>query len=190
MNSRTKIVILAAGKGTRMQADIPKAMTLFRGEPFIAHLLRAVEKSGIDTLPTIVVGHRANMVMDAVGDRALFSMQEKQLGTGHAVLCAKETLGEKADDIMVLYGDMPLIREETIKTLRRAHTESRAPITMMTVKVPDFNDWRASFDDFGRIIRDSGGSISAIVEKKDATPEERAITELNPAIFCFNGAWL
>lgn len=112
------------------------------------------------------------------------------LGTGHAVMATEDKLKGKVDDVMVLYGDMPFLTTASIKKLATAHLTADTVMTMATVRVPDFADWRAGFADFGRIIRDSQGKVCQIVEKKDATPEQLEIKEVNPSFFCFKADWL
>jgi len=188
---QTRIVILAAGKGTRMRnGDLPKVLTPFRGRPIIRHLLDAVETSGVDPRPVIVVGYGADKVRNALGDDYEYVVQAEQLGTGHAVICAESALKDDAQNIIVLYGDHPFVRADTISSLLALHRQNACPISMLTVRLDDFEEWRAPFADFGRIIRDSTGSITGIAEAKDATPAERAIHEVNPAFFCFDAAWL
>jgi len=106
------------------------------------------------------------------------------------VAAARSVLEGKVDTIMVLYGDQPLISPATIKKIAEAHVNSSSVLTMATVTVPDFNDWRQGFYDFGRVIRDKAGKITAIVEKKDATTEQLETKEVNPSYFCFKAQWL
>lgn len=210
---RTRIVILAAGRGTRMNpvrnktpeasavpplaerisngvnTNLPKVLIPFEGRPMIAHLLDAVRVSGVDPRPVIVTGYQADLVERTLGSGYDYVRQEEQLGTGHAVACVEPLLHGIADQILVLYGDHPFVRPSTIAKLRELHEREKCVLSMMTVQVQDFFDWRAPFADFGRVIRDASGKIIAIKENKDATPEERAIREVNPALFCFNAAW-
>lgn len=187
---QTDIVILAAGKGKRMQSDKPKVLSLLHGRPLISHLLDHVKESGVTTNPVLVVGVGREEVMKEVGDGYRFAVQVEQLGTGHAVSCAKPFLEHSNTNVLVLYGDMPYISAQTIANLARTHEESGAVLTMGTVPVPDFEEWRAGFYDFSRVVRDADGAIVRTVEKKDATEEELTIKEVNPAYFCFNSAWL
>ena len=191
MADKIKILILAAGQGTRMKSDLPKVLVNFKGKPLMRHLLESVEKSGIDAKPTIVVGYKKEEIMSRLGDTYDYVVQENQLGTGHAVASAEKMLKDTAENIMVLPSDHPFISSETIKALARQHLESGAKITMATVKLPDFEDWRSVFyKSFSRIIRDRDGRIVKDVQFRDATNEEKKITEVNPIYFCFDGQWL
>ena len=188
---RTRIIILAAGKGTRMNhTDIPKVLIPFEGKPMIRHLLDTVKESGVDGRPIIVTGYQAELVEKTLGDAYDYVRQAEQRGTGHAVQCAEKLLAGKADQILVLYGDHPFVKASTITALRALHERERCPLSLMTVRVEDFDGWRAPFADFSRIIRDDRGRIVADVQVRDVTPEQLAIRELNPAFFCFDAAWL
>lgn len=186
----TRIVILAAGKGKRMHSDIPKVLIPLRGKPIISYLLEAVAETGIDPRPVLVVGHKKEMVMEVLGNQYEYVFQEEQLGTGHAVQRAESLLLDKADNILILYGDHPFLSSSTISTLYRTHEKEGRVLTMVTTTVEDFEDWRAPFYDFGRIIRNKQGEIQGIIELKDTSSEQREIKELNPAFFCFKASWL
>lgn len=186
----TRIVILAAGKGKRMQSDVPKVLHDLNGKPIISYLVDSVIKTGIDPSPVVVIAKDGEAVRKTLGENFVYVLQDEQLGTGHAVRCTEEVLRGNADAIIVLYGDMPFIKPETIVRLKELHEKSGGAVTMLTVQVPDFVGWRATFYDFGRIVRDAGGRIIKIVEKKDASPEELTIKEVNPSFFCFKASWL
>ena len=173
-----------------MNSDLPKVLLPLKGRSLIQRLLDAVEKSKITKAPLIVVGQGADQVRAALGDKYNYVFQNKQLGTGHAVLSAKEFLKNDGENIMVLYGDHPLVSASTINTIAEAHCNSGSVITMATVLIDDFEDWRAGFNDYGRIIRNGGGRIDRIVEKKDASEEEKLVKEVNPSYFCFKADWL
>lgn len=185
-----QLIILAAGKGKRMKSNLPKVLLPLHGKPFLHYLLEAVEKSSVFNHPTIVVGVGANLVKKEAGPKYHYAVQEEQLGTGHAVKCAEKLLRGKVNHIMVLYGDHPLVDHTTIDKIAKAHVEGANPITMATAEVGDFNDWRAGFYDYGRVIRNDGGKLMKIVEKKDSTAEELEKTEVNPSYFCFKADWL
>ncbi len=188
---QTRIVVLAAGKGTRMNSAIPKVLIPLAGKPLLGHLMEAIRTSGIDPHPAIVVGENEPAIRASLGDRRYqYIRQEVALGTGHAVQCAEPYLSGTADNIIVLYGDHPFVSPETIQDLLALHEKEGCPVTMMTALVEDFNEWRRPFSDFGRVVRDPGGAIKKVVEMKDATPPEREIREINPAFFCFQASWL
>lgn len=188
--SNIGVVILAAGDGKRMKTGIPKVMNLLKDEPLVAHVIKSVEQAGFGVKPTVIVCANHTLVQDYLGDRAAYVVQEKQLGTAHAVSCAESTLQGKAESVIVLNGDMPLISSGSLQHLAKMHEEYKDVLTMMTVVAPDFSGWRSQFADFGRIKRDETGNILGIIEKKDASPEELAITEINTSFFCFDAGWL
>ncbi len=187
----TRIVILAAGKGKRMVSELPKVLIPLRGKPILIRLLESVRASGVDPQPVVVVGRdNGEAIKAAAGPDYEYVVQEEQLGTGHAVQAAEPLLKGQAGAVMVLYGDHPLLSAATIRALDEAHRRSGAVLTMMTTSVESFDDWQAVFKDFGRVIRDAGGKIARIVERKDASPEELQIREVNPSFFCFDVGWL
>jgi len=189
--NQIKIIILAGGLGKRMNhAVLPKVLVSLKGKPLISYLLESVKRSGVCVRPTVVVGAKADLVKEALGPDYDYVWQSEQLGTGHAVMCAAPSLKGQAEDIMVLYGDHMLLKPETIAKLSKAHLEGGKVLTMGTVTVPNFEDWRSGFYDFGRVVRDNTGTVCSIVEKKDATPAQLAICELNPSYFCFKAQWL
>jgi bifunctional UDP-N-acetylglucosamine pyrophosphorylase/glucosamine-1-phosphate N-acetyltransferase len=185
----TQIIILAAGHGKRMKSELPKALTPFRGKPFVKHVLDAVAESGVCDDPIIVIGEKGDQVNHYLGENHRYAIQKEKLGTGHAVMMAEDKVGEK-DTVMVLYADSPLIKPETIKNLNNIHKEKNATVTMATTTVEDFLTWKNSFISFGRIVRDENGEIIKIIEAKDANEEEKKTKELNPAFMCFNAVWM
>jgi len=189
--NKIQIVVLAAGYGKRMKGiDLPKVLISFNGRPIIKYLLSAIKESGVCDKPVIVVGHKAEKVKEILGPDYTYVLQAERLGTGHAVAVCRDELQGKADNIMVLYGDHPFVTSGMIRKLAETHLAENKILTMATVRIPDFDGWRQSFQDFGRIARDAGSRVSRIVEKKDATPEELKIKEVNPSYFCFKSDWL
>ena len=191
-NSNIGIVILGAGKGKRMDSgDIPKVLVPLYGRPLISHLLHSIEGVRADTNPIIVVGYKAEMVEAALGNLYRYAVQHEQLGTGHAVIAAREVAEQAGyENIVVLYGDQPHIPASVINELIETHLRERAAMTLMTVTVPDYEKWRAAIYNYGRIIRDARGNITGIVEKKDANEQQLAVKETNPSFFCFRADWL
>ena len=180
-------VILAAGFGTRMKSDLPKVMHPLLGKPMVEWAVEMAEAVGTLT-PVVVVGHGQAQAREALGDRAEYAEQKERLGTGHAVQQAQSILAGQADAVIVTYGDMPLLRSQTILELVRLFEQERQSshppvIAMLTVV-------REDAQGFGRIVRDEHGRVSRIVEEADCRPEEHAIRELNPGIYCFDSAWL
>lgn len=184
-----KFVILAAGKGKRMNSDIPKALTLVGGKPILQYLHDAISASKIDGDPIVVIGPERIQLCESFGGSCDYAVQEEQLGTGHAVLVTKDIVGD-TDALVVINGDQPLISAKALHKLTVRHVERGNIITMMTTKVPSFNDWFQAFRQWGRILRGKDGHIKGIREFKDCTDEEKRITELNPSLFCFDTKWL
>lgn len=191
MKKKIQILILAAGKGKRMGGgDLPKVLQPILGQPMIIWLIDSVMKSGADPEPAIVVGHGTELVKQTLGDKYIYIEQKELLGTGHAVMQARSVLEGQAENVMVIYGDHPFLSAEMIKRLAQTHLREGKVLTTVTTTVPDFNEWRAPFRDFGRIVRDAQGRLVRNVEMRDATPEELRIKELNTSMYCFRASWL
>lgn len=189
----TQIIILAAGQGRRMGGkDIPKPLVPLAGRTLLHRLLDAVHESGVDDSPLLIVGALGKKVREACADYSCVE-QKEQLGTGHAVMIAEEHLQHYRpdhDNVLVLYGDHPFVKPETIKKLDAEHRKQGSVVTMMTLQLPDFEDWRKVYWTFGRIQRDENGEVVGIIEFKDATEEQRKISEVSPSFFCFEKKWL
>jgi len=175
-------VILAAGHGTRMRSTLPKVLHPLLGQPLVKYAIDSA-RSVTQSLPYVVVGREAERVRQALGEIAHYVLQEEQLGTGHAVLQTAPYLRGQVDYILVTYGDMPLVRAETLQRLVDAQISHKGPISLLTIIADDPRG-------FGRILRAEDGSVLAIVEEPQATPEQLAIRELNSGIFCFEAEWL
>lgn len=188
---KTVAIILAAGKGTRMAHELPKALVPIKGVPLTLRTLAAVERSAFGTKPVVVVGYRKQLVKKAVGSRAQFVNQTKQLGTGHAVAVTKKLLNNKASDIVVVYADSPLVKPATLRSLVQVRRRMKAVMSLVTIRVPDFRGIRGQFKKYGHILRDPSGTfLQECVEYKNATPKQRAIRELNSGFYCFDAKWL
>ncbi len=175
-------IILAAGKGTRMQSDLPKVCHPIGGRPMVCAVVDACFAAGCDRV-VVVVGYGAGKVQDAVlghgpAGPVEFSLQEEQLGTGHAVMCAREAYAGRDEDVFVLCGDGPLIRSATLAKMLELHRSKRSAATLATATLDDPSG-------YGRVVRDASGSFTGIVEQKNATPEQLAIREVNPSYYCF-----
>jgi len=187
---RTQIIILAAGQGKRMGGELPKVLVSLNGKPIISYLLKAIKHSGVCEKPLIVIGNQAEKVKETFGSRYQYVYQSERKGTGHAVKICKDALLGVSENVLILYGDHPFVSSDIIQKLEKAHRETRSTVTLMTVTVSDFFDWRKSFYSFGRIVRDEKGAVQSIVELKDASVEQKKIQELNPSFFCFQAPWL
>jgi bifunctional UDP-N-acetylglucosamine pyrophosphorylase / glucosamine-1-phosphate N-acetyltransferase len=175
-------VVLAAGQGTRMKSTLPKVMHRLGGQPLVWHAVQtATAVSG--ERPVLVVGHGGDQVRAALGDRARYVTQAQQLGTGHAVMQARSLLEGAADNVLVTYGDMPLLTEATLRDVLARHLKTGSTITMLTVMMDDPHG-------FGRVTRNAAGQVQAVVEEAQCTPAQLAIRELNAGIYCFDGRWL
>ena len=184
-DSELDVIILAAGLGTRMKSATIKILHHAAGRPIIDYVLDLAEEIGGRT-PVMVIGHQRDTVKQAVGDRARFVIQETQNGTGHAVLQAAEILENESiagRTVLILSGDVPLTRPETLRRLIDEHERSRNALTLLTMKL----DHPAMY---GRVVRDASGSVTRIVEARDATDDEKRIGEVNAGIYVFDGGQL
>lgn len=171
-------VILAAGEGKRMKSKNSKVTHIIGGKSLVQWVYKAVKSSGIDEC-ILVVGHRADQVKQVMGEEVLYATQEKQLGTGHAVMQAAEYLEGKEGLVFVLAGDAPLISSETITNTIACHKQKGNSATVITADLSDPTG-------YGRIIRDKEGNVLRIVEHRDATEEERQTKEVNSGMYCFS----
>ncbi|NQS91516.1 MAG: bifunctional UDP-N-acetylglucosamine diphosphorylase/glucosamine-1-phosphate N-acetyltransferase GlmU, partial [Chloroflexi bacterium] len=176
------VVILAAGQGTRMKSDLPKPLHPLLGKPLIKYVLTAAAPL-VDKPPVIIVGYGGDQIKKSLGDQVRFADQVDLLGTGHAVQQAEKILKGKSDLVLVVYGDMPLVRTQTLEKLVEIQKNNLGPLTILTLEEKNPRG-------FGRIFRDPSGEILAIVEEADATPEQLRITELNAGMYCFKADWL
>ncbi len=185
----THVIILAAGKGKRMRSERPKVLQPVGGVPMIERILSVARV--ISPQPLVVVGQKADEIRETLDGLCRFIVQKEQRGTGDAVRCAIEALGDiGADSVVVLPGDHPLLTAQSLYKVIGAREASNAAVTLATVLVPDFDGVRQAFDDCGRILRDEEDRIVGIVERKDATEEGAKIHEVNVSTYCFRGEWL
>jgi len=175
-------LLLAAGQGTRMKSDLPKVLHPICGVPMIAHSLIAV-KAASSEIPVVIIGHAAEAVREFLGQKARCVVQNPQLGTGHAVQQAESLLRGKTDLVLVAYADMPLLRPETLKRLVETQKANKGPLTLLSIN-------SANPRGFGRVVRDSDGSVQAIIEEAAATEQQLSIHELNVGAYCFSANWL
>lgn len=178
MENNIMAIVMAAGKGTRMKSKKSKLVQKIYGKEIVKRAVENAEKAGVKEI-VAVVGYMKEEVMAVLGDSVKYAYQEEMLGTGHAVIQAKEFLKGKKGKVLVLNGDVPLIRPETLNKLLEKSIENKEYATLLT----------AIYDNpkgYGRIVRDEGGNIEAIVEEKDTTPSQKEIKEINAGIYCFD----
>jgi len=176
-------LILAAGKGTRMQSDLAKVLHLLCGRPLLSYCMDAARAVGSERI-AVIVGHQADVVRERfAAEEVIFVEQKEQLGTGHAVLQARDAFRDYEGNILILCGDVPLLRAATLQALITFHEGHGAAVTVMTVIL----DHPGSY---GRVVKTADGEVLKIVEAKDATAEEQAIGEINTGIYCVDGRFL
>lgn len=190
VSMNTRVIILAAGKGTRMKALLPKPLIPVAGKPMLQRLVESVHASQIDVHPVVVIGKERRPLCETFGDTScVYAVQEEQRGTAHAVQCAQSLVGE-AEHVIVLQGDHPFVTPKTLHRLTQSLEQEQAVVVATTTTVPDFLGWHAVFAHWGRILRDAKGNLIGIREYKDATEEERQIQECNAGMYAFDAAWL
>lgn len=177
--SSLKAVILAAGKGTRMKSDLPKVVHTIDGKCLVDYVIEAAEGAGAEEI-CLVVGYKHEIVKERIAhkEEVSFVLQEEQLGTGHAVKCAREFLGDKGETL-ILFGDTPLITAETLRRLADYHRTQKNTVTVLSAKIDDPTG-------YGRIIRDEKGSFVKSVEHKDASEKELSSHEINSGMYLFD----
>lgn len=169
-------LILAAGKGTRMKSDLPKVIHKIKGKELVKFVIDQAKNAGSDDI-WLITGHKSELVEAATSGLGVrYVLQKEQLGTGHAVMQAENVLEGISGDVLILCGDVPLLKPETLKKFRDHHISSGAVATVMTT---DFDD---PFG-YGRIVKNSDGQIIKIVEQKDASEEEKQIKEINSGVY-------
>lgn len=176
-NSSLAIILLAAGKGTRMKSSIAKVLHPIFGQPMICHVLKSTDKLDSNNR-IVVVGHQKDSVMQALSDfTCSFAIQTEQLGTAHAVLAAQNELSPDSEDVMIFYGDMPLVRPEILDEMYSEFKDKKATLAFMTTFLDNPTN-------YGRVLCTEDGSPLRIVEEKDTNPEEKKIKEINTGIYC------
>lgn len=177
-------IILAAGKGTRMKSELPKVLVPVAGRPMVRYVIDALRTAGVQRF-VVVVGYRADLVRAELADvpGIEFAEQTEQLGTGHAVMMCRPQLAAHAGPVVVVAGDSPMLQGESVATLLEEFAARDAAALLGTVN-------RENPAGYGRILRNQAGQFVGIVEEKDATPEQRAITEINVSTYVFDSAEL
>lgn len=171
-------VILAAGQGTRMKSKLYKVLHPVCGKPMVEHVVENIQTLNVSRIVT-VVGHGAEKVKEQLGEKSEYVLQEEQLGTAHAVIQAEGILSGLEGTTLVVCGDTPLIQPDTMKALFEHHHKQKAKATILTAVAGNPTG-------YGRVIRDTNGQVSQIVEQKDATPEQQLVTEINTGTYCFD----
>lgn len=174
---RPTAVILAAGKGTRMSAEQPKAAVTVGGSAMAERVVDAMRQAGAGRV-IVIVGHRADSVKSVIRDRVEYVVQEEQLGTGHAVGCARTAIDGCPGPILVAYADLPLVRACDVEALIAHHRRTGAAATLLTAVFGNPGP-------LGRILRSADGRVRAIVEARDANEQELAVREINVGVYCF-----
>jgi bifunctional UDP-N-acetylglucosamine pyrophosphorylase/glucosamine-1-phosphate N-acetyltransferase len=177
------IILLAAGQGTRMKSDLPKVLHSLGGKALFLHTIETAQRLGPERV-AVVVGHGADAVRQAYnGNGVTWAIQDKQLGTGHAVLCAQEAFNGFAGEIIILSGDVPLIQENTLRAMIERHRRRNAAATLLTAVLEDPKG-------YGRVLRDDQGNLTGIVEEKDASDVQRKIREVNAGVYVASAPFL
>ena len=176
-------IILAAGKGTRMQSPLAKVMHPILGKPMLTYPIECARQAGAEDI-VVVVGHQAEEIKKIMTNSGVrFADQHEQLGTGHAVLVTRELLRDFVGTILILCGDVPLLTIKTIEALKEYHHSERATVTVLTTILENPQG-------YGRIIKDEDQNILRIVEERDATPSEKDVKEINTGIYCVESGFL
>ena len=177
------VIILAAGKGSRMKSSLAKALHPLASRPLLVHVLDTVKPLSPNRV-IIVAGHQSEKVKEAINDPSIeFVEQKEQLGTGHAVQQAENALEGFNGTVLILCCDMPFLKTTTLRQLIDVHCVTKAECTLLSLKTLEKRD-------FGRIVRDEKGTIQRIVENRDASEEEKLIDEFNSGVYCFNKKFL
>lgn len=173
-------IVLAAGKGTRMKTELPKVLVPVAGRPMVRYVIDALRSAGVNRI-VVVVGYRADLVRaELAGLPGIqFADQTEQLGTGHAAMMCREQLASHDGPVVVVAGDSPMLQADSVATLLAESTKRQAACLLGTVR-------RDNPTGYGRIMRSAAGDFTGIVEEKDATPEQRAIQEINVSTYVFN----
>ncbi|MEE8484481.1 MAG: sugar phosphate nucleotidyltransferase [Nitrospinota bacterium] len=173
------VVILAAGKGKRMKSDRPKVLQLLEGKPLVKYVIDTANLCEPSRI-VVIVGFGGDDVKKALSEENVsFAVQEEQLGTAHAVMRAEQKLESFEGDVMILSGDVPMVRAETLRNLMKLARETKSRMVFLSMEVEDPSG-------YGRVIRSQSGNVAKIVEERDALPEQKAVKEINGGIYLFD----
>ncbi len=176
-------LILAAGKGTRMKSELAKVLHPLRGRPMLDYVIAVAREVGCRKIG-VVIGHQADIIRETYrAEEMVFILQKEQLGTGHAVLQARRAFSSFQGTVIILCGDVPLLRSSTVVSMMDHHRETQSTITVLTVCLEEPGS-------YGRIVRSADGRILRIVEARDATEAEKGIREINTGIYCAESPFL
>ena len=179
MNNKLSVIIMAAGKGTRMESSIPKVLHKLSGDTLLNHVIKTASKLSPDNI-VVIIGYKLELVKESVSsNKILYSIQENQYGTGHAVMQAKNHLKEFEGNTLVLSGDVPLIKASTLSSLINKHQSGGFDASMLTADME-------KPDGYGRVVRDLDGNLKKVQEHKDCNTGELEINEINSGIYIFN----
>lgn len=184
MDIKVAVIILAAGLGTRMKSNKAKVLHEILGRPMIMYVLETSQKVAGNNV-IVVIGHQAEKVRKTLSENyeLIFALQEKQLGTGHAVLCALPYIPEDIEEVVILCGDVPLLTSDTVMRLLDDHVKAKRDISLLAVEIDNPKG-------YGRILLDEMGRLSGIVEEADATEEQKRIKTINTGIYCVKKEFL
>lgn len=182
-NLQLGIVVLAAGEGTRMHSALPKVLHPLCGRPLLGHVLAIADALDPAQTTIVLASSTIDAVREQLGRRYAYAVQEQRLGTGHAVLQARGLLHDRTDDVLVLYGDTPLLRAETARAMVEMRRACGALVGLLSFHAHPPTG-------YGRVLRDGDGQVLALIEERNATPEQRSISEGNSGVMCFDAGWL
>lgn len=180
---KLRTIILAAGKGTRMKSDLAKVLHPLCGKPMLSYVVETAKDVGSEKI-VVIIGHQARSVEEKFRGQDLVFIEQKQLlGTGHAVLQARGRFSKYEGIVLILCGDVPLLKPATVQSLLNRHMATDASVTVLTTVLPDPAG-------YGRIVKGPGGEVLRIVEERDASAEEKKIKEINTGIYCVESPFL
>ncbi len=182
-HDRLGVVVLAAGEGLRMRSELPKVLHPLCGRPLVEHVLELARATGTAETVLVLAPETVDPLRDRLGDSYHYAVQAERRGTGHALMQARPLLEGAVDRVLVLYGADPLMRPESVQALLAELHEQRAVVAITTFRADPPTG-------YGRIIRDAAGQVAAIVEERDASPEQRTVTEVNQGVVAYDAAWL